>query len=106
MHPAAASRSASYPLPMTALAKDDQPAQPPGRTTVSRKNQITLPVAALRAAHVVPGDRLRVEVVADGVFRLVRERDPWREAFDTLAGSAPGISAAANLDELREEWAR
>lgn len=37
---------------------------------------VTLPVAALRAANVAPGDRLRVEVVEDGVFRLVRERDP------------------------------
>ncbi|MDT7657566.1 MAG: Antidote-toxin recognition MazE, bacterial antitoxin, partial [Pseudonocardiales bacterium] len=40
------------------------------RTKVSRKNQVTLPVAALREANVSPGDVLRVEVVSDGVFRL------------------------------------
>lgn len=73
---------------------------------MSRKNQITLPVAALRAAHMEPGDRLRVEVVGDGVVRLVREKDPWLEAFHEFVGSAPGITEAANLEELRNEWER
>jgi len=48
-------------------------------TKVSSKNQVTLPVAALRAAGVGPGDVLVVEVVSDGVFRLARQRDPWWE---------------------------
>ena len=90
---------------MTAAVKHG--GEPPGRTTkVSRKNQITLPVAALRAAHVKPGDVLRVEVVEDGVFRLVRQRDPFWEAFYELAGSAPGLSAATDLESLRDEWER
>ncbi|MGL5929081.1 MAG: AbrB/MazE/SpoVT family DNA-binding domain-containing protein [Dermatophilaceae bacterium] len=72
------------------------------RTRVSSKNQVTLPVHALAAAHVRPGDVLRVEVVEDGVFRLVRERDPLEE----LIGSAPGISAATGLQQLRDEWDR
>jgi bifunctional DNA-binding transcriptional regulator/antitoxin component of YhaV-PrlF toxin-antitoxin module len=54
------------------------------RTKVSSKNQVTLPVAALRDAHVEPGDVLRVEVVADGVFRLVRDRDIFLENRDLL----------------------
>ena len=74
-------------------------------TKVSRKNQITLPVAALREANVAPGDRLRVEVVSDGVFRLVRERDPWWELFDKLAGSG-GITTREELEEMRDEWER
>jgi bifunctional DNA-binding transcriptional regulator/antitoxin component of YhaV-PrlF toxin-antitoxin module len=86
---------------VSALAKED-PDPPDGSTTVSRKNQITLPVAALRAAHVEPGDRLRVEVLGDGLFRLSRERDP----LDELIGSAPGLAADTNLDELRDEWER
>ncbi len=45
---------------------------------------------------------LRVEVEAEGVFRLVRERDP----LDTVIGSMPGLSAATHLDELRDEWER
>ncbi|MGH3545600.1 MAG: AbrB/MazE/SpoVT family DNA-binding domain-containing protein [Mycobacteriales bacterium] len=78
----------------------------PRRTKVSRKNQITLPVAALADAHVSPGDVLRVEVVSDGVFRLIRDSDPWLEAFNKFVGSMPGLSAATNLEELRNEWER
>lgn len=80
---------------------------PTARTTkVSRKNQVTLPVAALAAAHVKPGDVLRVEVVADGVFRLVRQEDPFLVALHEAAGSAPGLAEATNLEELRNEWER
>lgn len=76
-------------------------------TKVSSKNQITLPVAALRAAGVGPGDQLRVEVVADGVFRLVRLRDPWWDLFEETAGSMPWLTGAREeLDELRDEWER
>ena len=78
-----------------------------GRTTkISSKNQITLPVAALRAAGVGPGDVLRVEVEADGVFRLVRERDPWWELFDKLVGSNRPITTREELEEMRDEWER
>ncbi|WP_298799762.1 AbrB/MazE/SpoVT family DNA-binding domain-containing protein [Pseudonocardia sp. 73-21] len=63
-------------------------------TTVSSKNQIKLPVAALREAGVAPGDRHRVEVVSDGVFRLVRERDPWWDPFEKLAGFDLGVTTA------------
>ncbi len=89
---------------MATKVKDEAP--PVGRTKVSSKNQITLPVAALRAAHVQSGDVLRVEVVGDGEFRLVRYRDPRLELFNKLAGSAPGLSAAADLEALRDEWER
>lgn len=75
-------------------------------TKVSRKNQITLPVAALREAGVAPGDRLRVEVVSDGVFRLVRERDPWWELFEESAGAGLGVTTREELEELRDEWER
>jgi bifunctional DNA-binding transcriptional regulator/antitoxin component of YhaV-PrlF toxin-antitoxin module len=74
-------------------------------TKVSRKNQITLPVAALRAANVRPGDRLRVEVVQDGVFRLVRETDPWLELFEKLKGSG-GVTTRDELEQMRDEWER
>lgn len=85
------------------VKQDDQPVR---TTKVSSKNQVTLPVAALRAAHVKSGDVLRVEVIADGVFQLVRHRDPRMELLDELIGSAPGLSAATNLEELRDEWER
>jgi bifunctional DNA-binding transcriptional regulator/antitoxin component of YhaV-PrlF toxin-antitoxin module len=75
-------------------------------TKVSRKNQVTLPVAALREAGVGPGDVLRVEVEADGVFRLVRERDPWWDLFEKLAGSNLPIISREELEEMRDEWER
>lgn len=72
------------------------------RTKVSSKNQVTLPVAALAAAGVRSGDILRVEVVADGVFRLVRERS----RIDAVAGTMPGVAAAADLEAERDAWER
>jgi bifunctional DNA-binding transcriptional regulator/antitoxin component of YhaV-PrlF toxin-antitoxin module len=73
-----------------------------GITRVSRKHQITLPVDALREAHVHAGDRLRVTV--DERRRLILEAvdDPLEE----LIGSAPGLSAATDLQAMRDEWER
>lgn len=69
---------------------------------MSSKNQVTLPVAALAGAHLGPGDSVRVEVVADGVLQLVRVHDP----LEALIGSMPGLSAAVDLEALRDEWER
>jgi len=69
---------------------------------VSSKNQITLPVAALRAARVVPGDQLRVEVDDDGRIVLSRTTD----LLDQFIGAVPGLSAATDLEGLRDEWER
>ena len=71
-----------------------------GYTRVSNKNQITLPAAALAAAHVAPGDELRVDVDGNGTIRLVRQQD----ALEALIGSAPGLSADTDLQTLRGEW--
>ncbi len=71
-----------------------------GRTRVSSKNQVTLPVEALTASHIRPGDELRVEADGDGRLVLLRARDPW----DELVGSGPGLSAATDLAALRDEW--
>jgi AbrB family looped-hinge helix DNA binding protein len=71
-------------------------------TRVSSKNQVTLPVAALRAAHVQPGDELRVEADGDGRLILVRVSDP----LDDFLGTLPGLSAATDLERLRDEWER
>ena len=71
-------------------------------TRVSRKNQVTLPVSVLAECRVVAGDKLRVEAAGDGRIVLVRERNP----LDDLIGSAPGLSAATDLEALRDEWER
>jgi bifunctional DNA-binding transcriptional regulator/antitoxin component of YhaV-PrlF toxin-antitoxin module len=73
-----------------------------GVTRVSRKNQVTLPVAALRQAHVKPGDKLRVTVDEHGRLVLTPVEDP----LEVLIGSMPGLSAATDLETLRDEWAR
>jgi len=74
----------------------------PGTTRVSRKNQVTIPVAALQAAHVEPGDVLQVRVDGDGRLLLVREQDPLTDVI----GAFPGLSAATDLEGLRAEWER
>ncbi len=56
-----------------------------GSPRVSRKNQVTLPVAALRQAHISPGDELRVTVDEHGRLVLTPVEDP----LEALIGSAP-----------------
>lgn len=73
-----------------------------GVTRLSRKNQVTLPVAALRQAHLKPGDELRVSVDDRGRLVLTPIEDP----LEALIGSAPGLSAATQLETLRDEWER
>lgn len=73
-----------------------------GRTRISRKNQITLPVATLARARLQAGDALRVEVQGDGKIVLVRDHDP----LDDFVGAVPGLTAATDLERLRAEWDR
>ena len=72
-----------------------------GVTTVSSKNQITIPVAELRAAGLSAGDRLVVH--ADGPGRLVLERQ--HDVLAEFAGALTGVYEAGELDTLRDEWA-
>jgi bifunctional DNA-binding transcriptional regulator/antitoxin component of YhaV-PrlF toxin-antitoxin module len=72
-----------------------------GRTTISAKNQITLPVDALEAAGLKAGDRLRAETTAPGEITLVREDDP----LDRFAGALTGSYPKGFLDDIRREWA-
>lgn len=74
----------------------------PGCTKVSSKNQITIPVAALAEAHLAVGDELAVRADGDGRLVIERVEDP----LDKYIGCAPGLSAATNLQALRDEWER
>jgi bifunctional DNA-binding transcriptional regulator/antitoxin component of YhaV-PrlF toxin-antitoxin module len=70
----------------------------PGHSTIvrlRRKNQLTLPEAALREIGAEIGDRLLVSA-EDGVIRL----EPIRS---TYAGSLSGLWPADWLAELRRE---
>jgi len=79
-----------------------RPARARGRTRISRKNQVTLPVAALAKARLQAGDPLLVEVEGDGKIILVRDHDP----LDDYVGAIPGLTAATDLKRLRAEWDR
>lgn len=71
-----------------------------GRTRISRKHQVTLPVDALTAAGLKIGDRLRADVSGPGQITLVREEDP----LERFAGTLTGIYPDGYLDDLRREW--
>ncbi|HLQ61237.1 MAG TPA: AbrB/MazE/SpoVT family DNA-binding domain-containing protein [Candidatus Acidoferrales bacterium] len=73
-----------------------------GLTRVSRKNQVTLPVAVLSQAHVRPGDELRIRVQGSGRILLVQDQDP----LEPFIGSLPGLSRATALEAMRDEWDR
>lgn len=69
-------------------------------TRISAKNQITIPVDALRKAGLQPGDHLRVETNGLGRLTLVRVDD----LIARYAGDMPGIYPKDYLKKLRSEW--
>jgi len=70
-------------------------------SVISRKNQVTLPVEALRAAGLEPGDDVRVQVVGPGRLELVRAD----ELVDEFAGLFDAtVYPDGYLDKLRREW--
>jgi len=68
---------------------------------ISRKNQVTLPVDALRAAGLEPGDDVRVQAVGPGRLELVRAEDLVEEFAGVFDAS---VYPDGYLDELRREW--
>lgn len=71
-----------------------------GRTRISAKNQVTLPVDALAGAGLKIGDRLRADVSGPGKITLVREDDP----LERFAGALSDAYPDGYLDDLRREW--
>lgn len=71
-----------------------------GRTRLSRKNQATIPVEALRSAGLKPGDELCVESAGAGRIVLMRAEN----VMERFAGSLPGVYPEGYLRELRDEW--
>ena len=69
---------------------------------VSSKNQVTLPVAALRAAGLEPGDEVTVRPIGGGEIVIAARGSRVRRH----AGIATGIYELGELDRLRDEWDR
>ena len=70
-------------------------------SVIPRKNQLTLPIEALRAAGLEPGDDMRVQVVGPGRLELVRAN----ELIDEFAGVFDAtVYPNGYLEELRREW--
>ena len=68
---------------------------------ISRKNQVTLPVVALREAGLTAGDDVRIRATGSGRVEIVRVDDLINEFAGTVGDDVypPGY-----LEELRAEW--
>lgn len=71
-----------------------------GSSTISSKNQITIPADALRDAGLEVGDR--VVAHADGAGRVILERE--HDVVAEFAGALTGTYDSNELDDLRSEW--
>ena len=71
-----------------------------GASRISTKHQVTIPVAALRAAGLEPGDRVIAR--AEGSGRVILERED--DVLDEFAGVLTGTYQHGELDRLRDEW--
>ena len=71
-----------------------------GASRISAKNQVTLPVDAMREAGLQVGERLIAKAVGPGRVVLEREDDVISE----IAGKFTGLYSANEVDELRAEW--
>ena len=69
---------------------------------VSTKNQVTLPVEAMRAAGLEPGDEVTIRPIGSGELVIAARASRVRRH----AGIAEGIYRSGELDELRDEWDR
>ncbi|MDX6704943.1 MAG: Antidote-toxin recognition MazE, bacterial antitoxin [Solirubrobacteraceae bacterium] len=69
---------------------------------ISSKNQVTLPVAAMRAAGVHAGDEVTVRAMGDGELVVAVRGSRVRRH----SGIASGIYRKGELDQLRDEWER
>ena len=70
-------------------------------SSVSSKNQITIPTSVLREARIAPGDEMAVRVTGDGRIEVERVEN----LIDRWAGSMPPeVYEPSYLDTLRDEW--
>jgi AbrB family looped-hinge helix DNA binding protein len=69
---------------------------------VSSKNQITIPVDAMRSAGLHPGDEVTIRPVGAGELLVAARGSRVRRH----AGIVTGIYQPGELERLRDEWER
>lgn len=77
-----------------------------GYTRLSGKRQITLPLTAVDATGLAPGDELRVDAVGGQIILTPEEGlgERRRRAIRRVAGALTGLYEPGYLDRLRDEW--
>ncbi len=70
-------------------------------SVISSKNQVTLPVDALREAGLEAGDDVQVRAVSPGRLEVVRAGELVAEYAGVLDAR---VYPEGYLDELRREW--
>ena len=71
-----------------------------GTSRISSKNQVSLPVEAMRQAGLQSGERLVAR--ADGPGRIILERED--DPISQFAGVLTGVYAKNEIEKLRSEW--
>ena len=77
-----------------------------GKTTITGKNQISLPAEALRQLGWEKGDRLLVQYFGDNRLVLMREPASWADEFSGKMGDVFGDheDTMRFLEEERQGW--
>ena len=80
--------------------------QPIGETTITGKNQVSLPAQGIRQLQWAKGDRLLVEVLNHDIMILMRRPTNWTEAFAGRLSHVfgPREETLQWLDEERRSW--
>lgn len=73
-----------------------------GYARISAKNQITIPVEALRTSGLAAGEEVKVTRIGPGKILIEPAVDP----LDALAGRFTGLYPPNYLEDLRNEWER
>ena len=89
------------------IARTSEPAEPAGETTITGKNQVSLPARGVRQLGWERGDRLLVHVLGHDLLLLTRKPDDPAEYFAGKLGHVFGTheETLRFLEEERTSWA-
>jgi hypothetical protein len=79
-----------------------------GETTLTGKNQVSLPAQGIRELGWERGDKLVVQIIGNDMLVLLRRPKNWVEAFSGKMGDVFGDheDTLRYLDEERRSWER